>query len=265
MNILLRELKANLKSLLIWSGAMVFLIYGGMIKYSGIAKAGEQANQLFNQFPPAVKSVLGLGELDITTPAGFYVLFYIYFLVLAGVHAVMLGALIISKEERDKTADFLFVKPVPRQRIVSGKLLAVLLNLLLLNLVILITSIGFVNIYNTGESINDKIALLMVFLFMVQVLFAALGALVAAASRSSKRAVSISALILLSTFFLSVAIDLYHKIDFLKYLTPFKYFPAADIMIKSSYSASMVILSLLLTAIFTVLTYLLVERRDFHI
>lgn len=262
MNIATRELKANLKSLLIWSGGMVFLIYGGMIKYSGIAGAGAEARQLFDQFPPAFKQVLGLGELDITTAAGFYALFYIYFLVLAGVHAVMLGAVIISKEERDKTADFIFVKPVSRHYIVTGKLSAVLLNLIVLNLATLSASIIFVNMYNQGASINAKIALLMLLLFIVQLLFAALGALTGAASKTSKRAVSISTLILLSTFLLSAAIDLYPKIDFFKFLTPFKFFPAAEIIIRGSFPPWMVVFSLFLTGIFVYLTYRLVEKRD---
>ncbi|MEQ8175060.1 MAG: ABC transporter permease subunit [Syntrophomonadaceae bacterium] len=265
MNVVIRELKANLKSLLIWSGSMVFLIYGGMIKYSGIAGAGQEARKLFDQFPPAFKQVLGLGELDITTAAGFYALFYIYFLVLAGVHAVMLGAVIISKEERDKTADFIFVKPVHRRQIVTAKLAAVLINLLVLNLTTLLASVVFVNMYNQGASISSKIALLMVFLFIIQLLFATLGALAAAASKTSKRAVSISTLILMSTFLLSAVIDLYPKIDYLKYLTPFKYFPAVDIIMKSSFSPSMIALSLLLTGTFTFLTYRRMEQRDLHV
>ncbi|MEN6391799.1 MAG: ABC transporter permease subunit [Syntrophomonas sp.] len=262
MNIVIRELKANLKPLLIWCGSMVFLIYGGMIKYSGIAGAGQEARKLFDQFPGAFKQVLGLGELDITTAAGFYALFYIYFLVLAGVHAVMLGTVIISKEERDKTADFIFVKPVPRHQIVTAKLAAVLTNLLVLNLTTLLASVVFVNMYNQGASISSKIALLMVFLFIIQLLFAALGALVAAASKTSKRAASISTLILFSTFLLSAAIDLYPKIDFLKFFTPFKYFSAAEIITRGSYQPWMLVLSLLLIGIFVYLTYRMVERRD---
>jgi len=265
MNIVIRELQAHLKSLLIWSGSMIILIYGGMIKYSGLAGAGQEARNLFEQFPPAFKQVLGLGELDITTAAGFYALFYIYFLVLAGVHAVMLGAVIISKEERDKTADFIFAKPVPRHRIITGKLLAVLLNLLVLNLATLSASLVLVGKYNRGAPISSKIVLLMAFMFIVQLLFAALGSFTAAASQTSQRAVSISTLVLLSAFLLFVAIDLYPPIDFLKYLTPFKYFPAAELVIKGTYSPSLLTLSLSLTFVFVLLTYRLVDRRDFHI
>ncbi len=265
MNILKRELNSNLKSLMIWSGSMIFLIYAGMLKYSGFAKAGTSVNELFNQFPPAVRSMFGLGELDITSILGFYAVFYLYFMVLAGVHAIMLGTVIISKEERDKTADFLFVKPVRRSKIVSSKLLATLLNIIVFNLVTLLASIIFVNMYNTGQPITDKILELMLSLFIIQLIFAAIGAGIGAVINDVKRAASISTAILLSTFIISVAIDLYKKIDFLIYLTPFKYFPAADIIKTSTYSPSFLLLSFILIISFIAITYLFMEKRDINI
>lgn len=244
---------------------MIILIYGGMIKYSGIAGAGQEARNLLDQFPPAFKQVLGLGDLDITTAAGFYALFYMYFLVLAGIHAIMLGAVIISKEERDKTADFIFAKPVPRHRIITGKLLVVLLNLLVLNLATLSASLILVEKYNQGAPIISKIVLLMVFLFIVQLLFAALGSFTAAATKTSQRALSISTLILFFTFLLSAVIYLYPELDCLKYFTPFKYFPAAELVIKGTYSPLLLTLSLSLTFVLVLFTYRLVERRDFQV
>lgn len=262
MNIVIRELQANGKSLLIWCGSMIFLIYAGMLKYSGFASAGQSVNELFNQFPPAVKAVFGLGDLDITSMAGFYAVFYLYFMVLAGVHAVMLGAVIISKEERDKTADFLFAKPVLRSKIITSKLLAALVNIVVLNLVTLFASVIFVDMFNTGKPITDIILRLMFPLFILQLIFAALGAGIAAATRNVKKATSLSTTLLLTTFMISVAIDLYNKIDFLKYLTPFKYFPAAKVIQTGNYATSFLILSLLLVSISIAITYYFMKKRD---
>ncbi len=265
MNILIRELQANLKSLTIWSTGMIFLIYAGMIKYSGFAGAGESVNELFNQFPSAVKSILGLGNLDISSIAGFYAVFYLYFMLLAGLHAVMLGAEIISKEEHDKTADFLFVKPVLRSKIVTYKLTAVLFNILVLNLTTLIASLVFVDMFNTGKAIDNIIFQLMLALFIIQLIFAAMGAGIAAVTKNIKKATSLSAAILMTAFIISVAIDLYKKIDFLTYVTPFKYFPAADIVMTSSYKTSSLIISFILITFFTFITYLFMDKRDIQI
>ncbi len=244
---------------------MVFLIYAGMLKYSGFAGAGESVNELFNQFPSAVKSILGLGDLDISSILGFYAIFYLYFMVLAGLHAVMLGAEIISKEEHDKTADFLFVKPVLRSKIVSCKLTAALINIIVLNLTTLIASLIFVDIFNTGKSINDIIVQLILALFIIQLIFLAMGASIAAVSKNIKKATSLAAGILMITFIISVAIDLYQKIDFLIYVTPFKYFPAADIIMTRSYKTSTLIVSFILVSFFTFITYLFMKKRDIQI
>lgn len=262
MNIFKRELRANLKSLIIWCVSMFFLIYAGMIKYTGYAKAGQNVNELFNQLPSAFKAILGLNTLNATSISGFYSIFYLYFMLLAGIHAIMLGSVIMSKEERDKTADFLFAKPLLRSKIVTAKFLAIFINLIILNLTTLFSSILFVTIFNNGQSITDIIIMLMIPLFILQIIFATLGTFIAVITKNTKRATSLSTAILLSTFILSVAIDLYNKIDYLKYLTPFKYFPASNVIISKSYETSFIILSFIISIGFIITTYILTDRRE---
>lgn len=244
---------------------MIFLIYVGMIKYTGFAGAGQEITQLFDQLPSSVKAMLGLGELDVTTIAGYYAVFYLYFMLLAGIHAIMLGAVIVSKEERDKTGDFLFSRPVKRSQIITSKLVAVLINIIILNLITFFASFIFINMFNEGPPITETITRLMAALFILQLLFAAIGAGIASISQNIKKATSISAALLLTTFLISVAIDLYDKIALLKILTPFQYFRAADIIRTGSYSSSYLLLSFLLITTFVVITYRFMEKRDIHI
>ena len=65
---------------------------------------------------------------------------FLYIAVMGAVHAVILGSELISKEERDKTSEFLYAKPVSRPTALTGKLLAGLTNLIVLNLVTLVSS-----------------------------------------------------------------------------------------------------------------------------
>jgi ABC-2 type transport system permease protein len=265
MNIVLRELRANLKSIIIWSLSMTFLIYVGMIKYSGFQSAGQSVNELFEQLPAAMKSILGMNGLDLTSISGFYAIFFLYFMLLAGVHAVMLGAVIIAKEEKDKTADFLFVKPVVRSKVITAKLSAAFINVVILNAVTLISSILIVSIYNKGESINSQIINLMLALFVIQVIFLSVGAVIAAISRNTKKSTSIATTILLSAFMLSVAIDLYKKLDFLEFLTPFKYFKTAEVMREGSFNPLYLLISLVIIIGCTASTYWIYKKRDIHI
>lgn len=265
MNIVLRELRANLKSLIIWSVCMVFLIFVGMAKYSGIEAAGQSANELFSQLPATVKSIFGINGLDLTSISGFYGVFYLYFILLAGIHAVMLGATIISKEERDKTADFLFVKPVTRSKVITAKLIAVLINLIIFNIVTLCTSIIAVAQFNKGASINGQIINLMIALFILQVIFASLGAGISVITRNTKKAVSLATTVFLITFILSVIIDIYNKVDFLKYFTPFKYFKTVQVMREGYFDPFFLCLSAVIIIACTAVAYIKFEKRNIHI
>jgi ABC-2 type transport system permease protein len=244
---------------------MIFLIYGGMVKYQAFQSSGEDAEKMLDAFPPAVKSAFGFNGLGVTKIDGYYAVFFLYFMLLCGIHAVMLGSVIISKEEKDKTADFLFVKPISRNKIINSKVIALLINIIIFNLVTLFTSIFFVNIYNKGESITNNIITLMLLLFILQLLFASLGMFIASISKNIKKATSISSIILLTAFILSIVIELYDKIDFLKYLTPFKYFPAATVMQNKNIEIQYFILSFALIIIFMSGTYIFTKLRDIHI
>lgn len=265
MNIVLRELRANLKALIIWSLSMVFLIYAGLVKYSAFSGAGQDINQLMSQIPEAMRRILGMNGLDLTTVSGFYAIFYVYFMLLVGVHAVMLGAVIISKEERDKTADFLFVKPIPRSRVITSKLVAAFINVVVLNIVTWVSSIFIVAKYNKGEPINDQIARLMLALFIMQIIFLAVGAGIGAFARNTKKSTSIATAVLLAAFTLSIAMDLTDKIDFLRFLTPFKYFSTTQIVREGSFDLIYMLLSVVIIAGCTAATYAIYKKRDIHI
>ena len=158
MNLLLRELRANLKSLLIWSAIMAGLIYMGMIKYSAFAKTGGAVNSLFDQMPQPMLTVLGIVPgTDLTTVAVFYSIFFLYFSLLAAIHAVMLGTIIIAKEERDKTADFLFVKPITRHHAIRIKVIAAMIQIIVLNFVTWTFSLISTAPYSEGNSLFKPI------------------------------------------------------------------------------------------------------------
>ncbi|MGO4269064.1 hypothetical protein AB4Z22_04335 [Paenibacillus sp. TAF58] len=70
----------------------------------------------------------------------------------------------------------------------------------------------------------------MVGMFILQLLFMVTGTSIAAVLKNSKKAASLSTGILRITFILSIAIDLNEKLESLKYLTPFKYYEAKNIM-----------------------------------
>ncbi len=265
MNVCLREMKAHRKSLIIWSIGVVFLIVSGMGKYAGLSSSGESMNELMAEMPRSLQAIMGTGALDLSTASGYYGVLFLYLMLMATIHAVMLGAHIISKEERDKTAEFLFVKPISRGQIISAKLVAALLNIVIINAVAWISSLLIVGSYSKGESVSGDISITMIGMFILQLLFLVIGTAIAAISKKPKKAASLATGILLITFILSILIDLNDKLDNLRYLTPFKYYEAKNVMYGGGLDVVFTLMSLIMVVALTYGTYLFYRRRDLNV
>lgn len=265
MNIFIREMRAHRKSLIIWSLGVLFMVVSGMGKYSAYtAEGGKNMNELLAQMPKSVATIFGIGSLDLSKPSGYFGVLFLYIALMTTIHAVMLGANIISKEERDKTSEFLFVKPAARYLIITSKLLAALVNIIILNIITLISSIVIIGKY-TKENITSDIVVLMVGMFILQLLFMFIGTGLAAISRNPKTATGAATGIVLSTYILSIVIDLNDKLVNLKYITPFKYFEAKNLLKDGGVDPVFVILSGLIIVGLVSVTYVFFNKRDLNI
>jgi ABC-2 type transport system permease protein len=264
MNIFLRELKANYRSFLIWATTMVFLVAAGMMKYSAFAKTGQAVNDMFKDMPAAILTIFGVDPgVDLSSIGVFYGIFFLYFILLTSVHGCLLGVTIIAKEERDKTADFLMVKPVRRSRVITAKILAALLMVILYNLVTFVASVIFVEQNNsTGKSLTIPIFWLTTALLVIQVLFLSIGLFLGAMARNAAKASGLATLIILGTFMLKVLIDLKKDLDFLRFLTPFRYFNSADVMFDHKIDLAYLVLCLGVSAAAVAGTYYFFQKRD---
>lgn len=230
MNIYLRELKAHRWGLFFWSLGMIFMISAGMAKYAAFETAGQSVTDMLGQIPKAVQAVFGMTGFDLGSAGGFYGMLFLYLAVMGAVHASLLGANLISKEERDRTSEFLYAKPVSRSRVLTAKLLAGLTNVVVLNAVTLGGSLYFVDYFSKEPPITGDIVLLMAGLLFLQLIFLSIGAVVAGFVHRPKTAPSISTTIMFVAFLMSYLVNMNANLEFLKYLTPFKYFDAAQMM-----------------------------------
>jgi len=224
MNIYLKELKDSRKALLFWSLSIIAFMLAAMSKYQGYQKSGTSINDLISSLPAGLSAVLGFKGLDLQSGGGFYAMCVLYLSLMLGVHAVLLGSSIIAKEETDKTIEFLFSKPVSRNRILFSKIGAALSEITILNIVTLVSSVLAVGAFYEGPSINGDILFLMPSVFFIQLWFLVIGASFAAIMRRPKRAAMLSASVLLAAFIISAFVDIAGNLNFLKYATPFKYF-----------------------------------------
>jgi ABC-2 type transport system permease protein len=265
MNIFIVEMRAHRKGLIIWSFGILFIIAASMGKFVALSSSGQSMNALLAQMPKSMLAMMGIGTLDLSKASGYYGVMFLYLVLMATIHAAMLGADIISKEERDKTAEFLLAKPISRNKIITSKLLAATMNILIFNIVTLVSSIIIVGKYSKGEAVSSEIVILMLGMFILQLIFMLIGTAIAAACKNPKTATSISTAVILITFILSVAIDINGKLENLKYLTPFKYYEAKNLMSGGGLQWSYVILSIIIISVMICITYTFYEKRDLSI
>jgi ABC-2 type transport system permease protein len=264
MNIFIRELKANFKSLLIWSGIIGLLIMMSSAKYSGFAGDPEMVKML-DSLPPAMLDALSMRGFNLTTIAGFYGVMFIYFGLMSAIAAAMWGSGIISKEEREKTVEFSLVLPVSRSRVVTAKALAALLNCIVFVLITWAISLVATRSYNPDQAFYSFLALEMQAMFVIELIFLALGLLLGCAMKQYKLSGSVAVAIILTTYFMSILSSLDKKMDFLKYFTPFKYFDAGVFKNTQALDGGYLLLSAAIIAVCVVAAYWAYNKRDLYI
>lgn len=262
MSIFFRELRAHKKSLFFWCLGMVFLVYSSMVKYANLKATGQSIDALMSQFPKTVKIIFGLNGFDLSTVSGYFGVTFLYIALAATLYAILLGTEIVSKEERDKTSEFIFVKPQSRRDILWQKLAASILLVLILNIVTTIASVYSVGKYNSGASITNLVLELMGGLLCLQLVFLCIGIACAATISKAKKASSIATAILLITFILPFLINFNDKLLFLKSLSPYMYFDAKTIIDEGRLSMPYVLFSFVICTALITLALFVFKKRD---
>lgn len=265
INIYLHELANCKKSLFFWSLGIVFLLASAMGKYQGYAVSGVPIADLFKTLPPGLTALFGIGSIDLATASGFFVIVTLYLAIMLGIHALLLGAGIIAKEETDKTAEFLFTKPISRGQAFIAKMLTAFTAIVILNIITAIASLLIVGAFNKGPSADNDILLLMPGLFFIQAIFLTIGTSFAAIMRRPKRAGQLSGAVFLATYVLYGFIEMTDKYDFLGYLTPFKYFDSKIIFNEGGYNIFYIALALIFVAALLTASKIAFNKRDFSI
>jgi ABC-2 type transport system permease protein len=243
---------------------MFMLVMSGMGKYTAYASGGAGAD-VFDTLPQAMKVILGFGEFDVTAMSGFYAFLFPYIQLTVAIHAVLLGSSIVAREERDKTTEFLIAKPISRKVILTSKLLAALTNVVIINIVCILSSLAIVSTFDTGEDITSEILLLHATMFLVQLIFLTLGAVIAATLPKSKRSGTVAVNILLAGFVITKITGLVEELKVLNIFAPLNYFNLEKAVKQGEVSMVITFLSIVLTAAFVVATYYFYQRRDMNV
>jgi ABC-2 type transport system permease protein len=105
----------------------------------------------------------------------------------------------------------------------------------------------------------------MLAMFLMQLIFLAIGILLGCAMKQHKHSSAAAVSVLLGTYFLSLVSAFYKDLEFLKYLSPFKYFDPVYILNESSIESVYVWITFGIVVVAVAGAYMTYKRRDLYI
>lgn len=262
MHILLRELKANKRSLAIWAAAIGGLNVLMMAIYPSFTDE-VALESLFEMYPESFLKAFGLDVLSLANPINFYATEAYFIVVLfGGIFAAILGASILAKEEEEKTIEFLLSKPITRNQVLSEKILSFIIYIIIFNLLISLFTFAAFEIF--VSTIYSRILLFYLLLTPVfaHLTFACIAFLLSIYFSDKRSAYSASIGLVLFLYFINILALLSERAEFLRYLSPFYYTDAVGIVVNNSMNIVNMFILLGVCALSLFITFILYNKRD---
>jgi ABC-2 type transport system permease protein len=263
MNIFIHELKSYRKSTIIWIIALVALVVFYLSIYPSFYNDAADVQKLLESYPEAVTRALGISMGDITSILGFYTFVFVYIVLCGAIQAMNLGLSVISKETRMKTADFLLTKPVNRTKVMTSKIMAAFVLIIITNIIYLGAAV-LMSLSVKTEDFSMKIYIMIsITMFFIQIIFMAMGIIISVIAPKIKSVISIS----LGTVFGFFIISMFGSVigdEAVRYITPFKYFDAVYIINNASYEMSYIITAIVFVTISITASYIIYSKKDIH-
>ncbi len=261
MRVYFRELKAYRNSTIIWIVSLSLLVIVFLSMFPSFTKDVEETKKILHNLPPFMASAAGISP-DIMFSIYGFVSWLLTFVTLAGaVQAMNLGVGILSKEESGKTADFLLTKPISRQSVVTSKLLAAFSLILITNIILCIATLVMAAVVVDTDFSTTTLMLVLGKLFLIQMIFLALGFLVSVIINRVKSAIAVS-LPAAFSFFIIGTLGVLLGVDSVKYISPFKFFDSDYIINNNAYDVKFLIVEAVFVLVAVTLSYIIYVKKD---
>lgn len=261
MTIIKHELRQGKTAFLIWTASIGFLLSVCVFLFPEMKGEMEGISDVFASMG-SFTAAFGMDRLNFGTLIGYYAIECGNVLGLGGAfYASLCAVSMLSKEEKEKTAEFLFTHPINRTRIITEKLIAILMQITVMNLIIYILSVG--SMVMIGEEIPWKeMNLMHLAYYILQVELAGICFGISAFVR--KGSVGIGLGIAIVMYFLNLIANIAEVAQFLKYITPFGYCDGADIVTNGKLDGGLVFIGMLLCMTGIIIAYLNYNQKDMY-
>lgn len=259
MATLKHELKQSRIMWIIWTVAILSLMMVCIFLFPEMKKEMDEISKIFASMGSFSKA-FGMDQLNFGTLLGFYSVECGNIMGLGGAFfACLCGINALAKEEKGHTAEFLLTHPVSRFHIVVEKLVAVLLQIVVMNLLIfggILLCIAFI-----GEVIPWKeLILLHLAYFLLQIELAGICFGISAFIRKQGLGIGLGLAVLM--YFLNLIANISDQAQFLNWITPFGYADGSEIINELALNIPMISLGLGIALIAVLLGFYKYTRKD---
>ncbi len=259
MNVFKREIKAGIKSFLVWTISVSAFISVCVFMFPQMEGKMDSVSDIFASMG-AFSSAFGMDRLGLGSLIGFYSVECGTIMALgATLYAAMVGSQMVGKEEKGRTAEFLFSMPIKREKVMVEKYFA--LTILMVAFHIICFGVSLLSIILIKEEIPMEELLLLHASYFVITLFIATICFSFSTINSMSNIGTGMGLVLFFYFF-NIMANITEKADWMKYLTPFSFTDGADIVLDKKLDMKYISIWLVISLLSLIYGFWNYGRRD---
>ena len=261
MTLLKHELKQGSRTLAIWTASIGFLVAICLFLFPEMKGEMDNVSDMFASMG-SFTAAFGMDRLNFGTLIGFYAVECGNILGLGGAfYAALIAVSALAKEEKERTAEFLLSHPVSRVSVISSKLAALVIQIVVMNAAIFALSAACIAAIGE-EPAWKEICLLHLAYFLLQLELAGICFGISAFLRRGSLGIGLGIAAIM--YFLNIIANISEKAEFLKYITPFGYAEGADIVSNASLDGKLVLVGMAFAVVGVAAAYFWYSRKDIH-
>ena len=259
MTVFFHELKRGRLSLIIWTAAISFMLAVTILIFPQMKPQMDDMDKMVANMG-TLSSAFGMDKMGMSEFINYFALECGNILGLGGaLFAALLGVSALAKEEKEHTAEFLYTLPLSRSGIVLQKLLAVAVQIIILDIFTTCCTLGC--IYAIGESVEAEVMLpLMLSYLLLQLETAMLCFGISAFLRGNGLGLGLG--LALGLYFLNLISNITEDAKALKYITPFSYAEGSDIIANHSIEPKYLAAGTVMSALAVAAAFLKYRKKD---
>ena len=259
-----KELNINLKSFILWTSILigiflvVFLIYPFIITDDTV----KNLDEMMKVFPKELLKSFNMDITSINTAYGWLKSEgFMFILIIVGIYSSNLGFNILLKEEYDKTIEYLSFIPITREKILSNKIVISVVYVFLMVLVLGI--FNYIALIISGDFNQKEYLLLSISPLLIAFPLFAINLYISSLMHRTKKSIGISLGLVFIFYIISVLSELSDKVSFLKYFSIYTLADTRGIISNLKINPLYIIISIIITTLFTILTYIRYSKKEF--